>query len=171
MTGAMELWHGIVIAVLSLVLQACLLTVAGYLLSLRIGRQNERMLKEARLQAQGPGPAPQPPSAAKETMETRTERSTPVSAPRYRRESSTSSDSSDSTDSSPPTCQVATDVHYTQVVFSTSGGLNKEFALDYENIKEATDYVNVNPQSHKPNFWAFSNPTVSEPVEYTQVVT
>lgn len=173
-TGAMELWHGIVIAVVSLVLQACLLTVTGYLLSLRIGQQSERMLKEARLQAHGSGPAPQPPPASKEITETWTERSTPVSAPCYRRESSTSSDSSDSSDSmdsSPPSCQVTTDVHYTQVVFSTPGGLNKDFALDYENMKEATDYVNVNPQSHKPNFWAFSNPTVSEPVEYTQVIT
>ncbi|XP_013378518.1 PREDICTED: uncharacterized protein C1orf186 homolog isoform X2 [Chinchilla lanigera] len=170
----MELWHGLVIAVVSLMLQACLLIVTGYLLSQRIGQQSERMLKEARLQAQGSGPAHQPLLVAKETTETWTERSTPVSVPHYRRESSTSSDSSDSSDSkdsSPPSCQVTKDVNYTQVVFSTPGVRNREFALDYENIKEATDYVNVNPQSLKPNFWAFSNPTVSEPVEYTQVVT
>ncbi|KAM6165206.1 regulator of hemoglobinization and erythroid cell expansion protein [Erethizon dorsatum] len=169
----MELWHGLVIAVVSLVLQACLLIVTGYLLSWRIGQQSERMLKEARLQAERSGPAHQPPPAAKKTAETWTEGSIPMSAPQYRRESSTSSDSSDSADnadSSPPTCQVTKDVNYTQVFFSTPGGLNREFALDYENIKEATDYVNVNPKSDEPNFWAFLNPAVSEPVEYTQVV-
>ncbi|XP_063095787.1 regulator of hemoglobinization and erythroid cell expansion protein isoform X2 [Cavia porcellus] len=164
----MQLWHGLVIAVVSLILQACLLTVAGYVFSRRIGHQNERVLQVVRMKAQESGPSPQPPLAAKETAEAWTERSTPLCAPRYRRESNTldSSDSSDSSDS----CQITKDVNYTQVVFSTPGGLNRESSLDYENIKEATDYVNVNPKSDKPNFWAFSNPAVSEPVEYTQVV-
>ena len=61
------------------------------------------------------------------------------------------------------------DVNYTQVVFSAPGGLKTEPALDYENIKETTDYVNVNPKSHRPNFWTFVTPANSESVEYTQV--
>lgn len=60
-------------------------------------------------------------------------------------------------------------VNYTQVTFSDPGGLENDSALDYENMKEATDYVNVNPKSHKPNLWTFVNPAVSEQVEYTQV--
>ncbi|XP_021098094.1 uncharacterized protein C1orf186 homolog [Heterocephalus glaber] len=134
------------------------------------------MLKEVRLEARGSRSVHQPPPAAKETTETWIERSTRVSVPRYGRESGTSldssegTDSSDGTDSAPPTGQVINDVNYTQVVFSTPGGRSREPALDYENMKEATDYVNVNPQSHKHSFWAFSNPAVSEPVEYSQVV-
>ncbi|XP_010611388.1 regulator of hemoglobinization and erythroid cell expansion protein [Fukomys damarensis] len=170
---AMELWHGLAIAAVSLLLQACLLAVTGYLLSRHIARQSEQMLKDVRLQAQGSRPAHQPLPAAKETTETWTERSTPASVPRYKGESDTSSDSSDSSDgrdSSPPTCQVSKGVNYTQVVFSTPGGLSRGSALDYENMKDTTDYVNVNPKSPKPNSWTFSNPAVSEPVEYTQVV-
>uniref|UniRef100_A0A8C3WF10 Regulator of hemoglobinization and erythroid cell expansion n=1 Tax=Catagonus wagneri TaxID=51154 RepID=A0A8C3WF10_9CETA len=116
----MKLWQGVVIAVVSLVLQACLLAAINYLLS------------------------------------------------RHMDDSDTSSDSSDSSESSPPTCQATKDVNYTQVIFSAPGGGRNDSVLDYENIKEATDYVNVNPKSHKPNFWTFVNP-VSEPVEYTQV--
>uniref|UniRef100_A0A8D0W7T0 Regulator of hemoglobinization and erythroid cell expansion n=1 Tax=Sus scrofa TaxID=9823 RepID=A0A8D0W7T0_PIG len=120
LTEEMKLWQGVVIAVVSLVLQACLLAAINYLLS------------------------------------------------RHMDDSDTSSDSSDSSDSSPPTHQATKDVNYTQVIFSAPGGRRNESVLDYENIKETTDYVNVNPKSHKPNFWAFVNPA-SEPVEYTQV--
>uniref|UniRef100_A0AC11B9N4 Regulator of hemoglobinization and erythroid cell expansion n=1 Tax=Ovis aries TaxID=9940 RepID=A0AC11B9N4_SHEEP len=119
----MEVWHGVVIAVVSLILQACLLAVINYLLS------------------------------------------------RHMDDSDTSSDSSDSSNSSPPTTsQVTKDVNYTQVVFTAPGERRNDSVLDYENIKEATDYVNVNRKSHKPNIWTFVNPAVSEPVEYTQVV-
>lgn len=69
---------------------------------------------------------------------------------------------------SPP--KVTKDVNYTQVVFAAPGDRRNDSVLDYENIKEATDYVNVNPKRHKPDFWTFVNPAVSEPVEYTQVV-
>uniref|UniRef100_A0A8D0YH12 Regulator of hemoglobinization and erythroid cell expansion n=2 Tax=Sus scrofa TaxID=9823 RepID=A0A8D0YH12_PIG len=120
LTEEMKLWQGVVIAVVSLVLQACLLAAINYLLS------------------------------------------------RHMDDSDTSSDSSDSSDSSPPTHQATKDVNYTQVIFSAPGGRRNESVLDYENIKETTDYVNVNPKTHKPNFWAFVNPA-SEPVEYTQV--
>uniref|UniRef100_A0A2K6GTQ0 Regulator of hemoglobinization and erythroid cell expansion n=1 Tax=Propithecus coquereli TaxID=379532 RepID=A0A2K6GTQ0_PROCO len=121
LTEDMKLWHGLVIAVVSIVLQACLLAATNYLLSRRMD------------------------------------------------DSDTSSDSSDSSSSSPLAHQAAKDVNYTQVVFSTPAGVKTESALDYENIKEGTDYVNVNPKSHTPNFWTFVNPAVSEPVEYTQV--
>lgn len=66
--------------------------------------------------------------------------------------------------------KVTKDVNYTQVVFAVPGERRNDSVLDYENIKEATDYVNVNRKSHKPNIWTFVNPAVSEPVEYTQVV-
>ncbi|XP_057584557.1 regulator of hemoglobinization and erythroid cell expansion protein isoform X2 [Hippopotamus amphibius kiboko] len=165
----MKVWHGIVIAIVSLVLQACLLAAINYLLSRHLAKENERILKEARLQVPRPSPAHYLPPATKEMKETRAERNTPVSEPRFRNDSDTSSDSSDSSDSSPPTRQATKDVTYTQVVFSAPGERRNDSVLDYENIKEATDYVNVNPKSHKPNFWTFVNPAVSEPVEYTQV--
>ncbi|XP_012662052.1 uncharacterized protein C1orf186 homolog [Otolemur garnettii] len=88
---------------------------------------------------------------------------------RHMDDSDTSSDSSDSSDSSPPVHQATKDVSYTQVVFSAPGGLKNDSARDYENTKEATDYVNVNPKSYTTSFWTFANPSVSEPVEYTQV--
>uniref|UniRef100_A0A8C6C0L2 Regulator of hemoglobinization and erythroid cell expansion n=1 Tax=Monodon monoceros TaxID=40151 RepID=A0A8C6C0L2_MONMO len=121
LTEEMKVWHGIVIAVVSLVLQACLLAAVNYLLS------------------------------------------------RHMDDSDTSSESSDSSDSSPPTHQATTDVNYTQVAFSAPGGRRNDSVLDYENIKEATDHVNVKPKSHKPSFWTFVNPGVFEPVEYNQV--
>lgn len=60
-------------------------------------------------------------------------------------------------------------VNYTQVVFPATGGLENESALDYEDIEDMTDYVNINPKSHKHNLWTFVNPAASEPVEYSQV--
>lgn len=167
----MEVWHGVVIAVVSLILQACLLAVINYLLSRHMAKENERILKGARSQAPSFSPADCSPPAAKERKETRAERNVLVPEPRYRHDSDTSSDSSDSSNSSPPTTsQVTKDVNYTQVVFTAPGERRNDSVLDYENIKEATDYVNVNRKSHKPNIWSFVNPAVSEPVEYTQVV-
>ncbi|KAM7235346.1 hypothetical protein CapIbe_014166 [Capra ibex] len=187
----MEVWHGVVIAVVSLILQACLLAVINYLLSRHMGnwlsvppgppqgpfpspqqaKENERILKGARSQAPSFSPADCCPPAAKERKETRAERNVLVPEPRCRHDSDTSSDSSDSSNSSPPTTsQVTKDVNYTQVVFAAPGERRNDSVLDYENIKEATDYVNVNRKSHKPNIWTFVNPAVSEPVEYTQVV-
>uniref|UniRef100_A0A8D2DW18 Regulator of hemoglobinization and erythroid cell expansion n=1 Tax=Sciurus vulgaris TaxID=55149 RepID=A0A8D2DW18_SCIVU len=116
LTEEMKLWHGLVIAVLSLLLQICLLIALNYLLSRNIGDSN------------------------------------------------TSSDSSVSSAILPSTFQAIKDVSYTPVVFSAP-----ESVLDYENIKEATDYVNVTPENHKPNFWTPVNAAFSEPVEYTQV--
>lgn len=58
------------------------------------------------------------------------------------------------------------DVNYTQVVFSAPGGQRNDSVLDYENIEEATDYINVKPKSHKPSFWTSVNPGVFERVEY-----
>uniref|UniRef100_A0A2K6UDY6 Regulator of hemoglobinization and erythroid cell expansion n=1 Tax=Saimiri boliviensis boliviensis TaxID=39432 RepID=A0A2K6UDY6_SAIBB len=88
---------------------------------------------------------------------------------RHMDDSDTSSDRSDGSCSSPPVCQATNHVDYTQIIFSAPGELKDDSALDYENIKEVTDYVNVNPKSHKPNFWNFVNPALSEPVEYSQV--
>ncbi|XP_055275982.1 regulator of hemoglobinization and erythroid cell expansion protein [Moschus berezovskii] len=166
LTQVMEVWHGIVIAVVSLILQACVLSVINFLLSRHMAKENERILKGARSQAPSFSPSHCCPPAAKERKETRAERNVLVPETRYRYDSDTSSDSSDSSNSSPPTtCQVTKDVNYTQVVFAAPGDRRNDSVLDYENIKEATDYVNVNPKSHKSNFW-----TVSDPVEYTQVV-
>ncbi|MBV98443.1 hypothetical protein ESR_10117, partial [Eschrichtius robustus] len=181
LTEEMKVWHGVVIAVVSLVLQACLLAAVNYLLSRRMAKENERILKKARLQVPRPSPAHYCPPAAKEMKETRAERSTPVPEPRYLPwethqkknsfyftldDSDTSSDSSDSSDGSPPTHQATKDVNYTQVVFSAPGGRRNDSVLDYENIEEATDYINVKPKSHKPSFWTSVNPGVFEPVEY-----
>ncbi|XP_057385461.1 regulator of hemoglobinization and erythroid cell expansion protein [Balaenoptera acutorostrata] len=166
LTEEMKVWHGVVIAVVSLVLQACLIAAVNYLLSRRMAKENERILKKARLQVPRPSPAHYCPPAAKEMKETRAERSTPVPEPRYPHDSDTSSDSSDSSDGSPPTHQATKDVNYTQVVFSAPGGQRNDSVLDYENIEEATDYINVKPKSHKPSFWTSVNPGVFERVEY-----
>ncbi|XP_059944412.1 regulator of hemoglobinization and erythroid cell expansion protein [Mesoplodon densirostris] len=166
LTDEMKVWHGVVIAVVSLVLQACLLIAVNYLLSRHMAKENEQILKRARLQVPRPSPAHYSPPAAKETRETRAERSTPMPKPRYPNDSDTSSDSSNSSDTSPPTHQATKDVNYTQVVFSAPEGRRNDSVLDYENVKEATDYVNVKPKSHKPSFWTSVNPGVFEPVEY-----
>ncbi|KAM8812077.1 regulator of hemoglobinization and erythroid cell expansion protein [Rhynchonycteris naso] len=166
----MKLWHGLVIAVVSLVLQACLLAAINYLLSRHMAKQNEQLLKRAKLQ--GPSPAHHHSPAAQEMTKTWAERGTPVLEPCYRHDIDRSTDStntSDSASSSSPTCQATTDVDYTHVVFSATGRLKNESSLDYEDIKEDTDYVNINPKSHKHDFWAFVNPAASEPGEYTQV--
>uniref|UniRef100_A0A2K5QQ56 Regulator of hemoglobinization and erythroid cell expansion n=2 Tax=Cebus imitator TaxID=2715852 RepID=A0A2K5QQ56_CEBIM len=168
LTTVMELWHGLVIAVVSFFLQACLLVIFNYLLSRHMAHQSEEILKATRLQVPRPSPVHQHPPAAKE-METQTEIDALVSDPCYRHDSDTSSDSSGGSCSSPPVCQATDHVDYTQVIFSAPGELKDDSALDYENIKEVTDYVNVNPKSHKPNFWNFVNPALSEPVEYNQV--
>ncbi|EPQ19612.1 hypothetical protein D623_10018465 [Myotis brandtii] len=120
----MQLWHGLVIAFVSLVLQACLLAAIYYLLSRHMDNCHT---------------------------------------------SSESSDTSDSAGHSPPTGQATRNVNYTQVVFPATGRLENTSALDYEDIEDMTDYVNVDPKSHKHNFWTFVNPAASEPVEYSQV--
>ncbi|KAM9612795.1 regulator of hemoglobinization and erythroid cell expansion protein isoform 2-T2 [Trichechus inunguis] len=171
--GSMQVWHGLVIAAVSLLLQTCLLAVINYLLNRHMAEKNEQILKAAKLPAPQLSPAHQHPPAAKETEGTPAERSIPVSDLRDRHDSNISSDSSDSSDSSeksPSRCQAPKDVNYTQVVFSAAGGLESESALDYENLNEATDYVNVNPKGHKTNFWTVVNRDASEPAEYTQVV-
>ncbi|XP_036923085.1 regulator of hemoglobinization and erythroid cell expansion protein [Sturnira hondurensis] len=171
LTEDMKLWHGLMIAVVSLVLQTCLLAAINHLLSRHMAKKNEQLLKRARLQDARPSPA-QHHSPAAQKMETQAARSTPVSEPHCRNDSDTSSDSSgtsDSASSSPPTCQTTKDVNYTQVVFSATGGRKNKAALDYENVKETTDYINVNPRSHKHNFLTPVNPAVSKPVEYSVV--
>lgn len=172
LTEELKLWHGLVIAVVSLILQACLFAIINYLLSRHLAKENEQLLKRARLRVLRPNPAHSHSPAAQEMKETPAERGTPVSEPRCRDDSETSSDISDTSDnssSSPPTGQATKDVNYTQVVFSATGRQKTESAPDYENVKEATDYVNINPKSHKRNLWTAVNPAVFEPVEYTQV--
>ncbi|KAM9212582.1 regulator of hemoglobinization and erythroid cell expansion protein [Dugong dugon] len=170
LTESMMVWHGLVIAAVSLLLQTCLFAVINYLLNMHMAKKNEQILKAAKLPAPQPSPAHQHPPAAKETEGTPAERSIPVSDLRDRHDTSITSDSSDSSENSPSRCQAPKDVNYAQVVFSATGGLESESALDYENLKEATDYVNVNPKGHKSNFWTVVNRDASEPVEYTQVV-
>ncbi|XP_016071394.1 PREDICTED: uncharacterized protein C1orf186 homolog [Miniopterus natalensis] len=155
MTEDMKLWHGLVIAIVSLVLQACLIAAINYLLSRYMAKENEQLLKRAWLQAPRPSHAHSHSPAAQEMKETQAERSTLVSEPRYRSESDTSSESSDASNrasSSLPPGQAYKDVNYTQVVFSAAGDLKRESFSDYENMKEGTDYVNINPRSHKHNF-------------------
>ncbi|XP_037384883.1 regulator of hemoglobinization and erythroid cell expansion protein-like [Talpa occidentalis] len=170
--NCLEPWHGVVIAAVSLFLQASLLAALYCLFSRRLARHSERILKEVRSQDSRPSPDHHPSPATQEPKVTLAERSALVSDLHYRHGSDTSSDSSSSSSSSgssPPSHQANKDMNYTQVVFPDPGGLKNETALDYENIKEAKDYVNVNPQIRKPNIWTFVNPDVSETVEYTQV--
>ncbi|XP_070253480.1 regulator of hemoglobinization and erythroid cell expansion protein [Myotis yumanensis] len=172
LTEAMQLWHGLVIAFVSLVLQACLLAATYYLLSRHMAKENEQLLRRSRLWAPRPSPAHHHSPAAQETKETGAKRSTPARESRYRNNCHTSSESSDTSDSaghSPPTGQATRNVNYTQVVFPATGRLEDTSALDYEDIEDMTDYVNVDPKSHKHNFWTFVNPAASEPVEYSQV--
>ncbi|KAM6217351.1 regulator of hemoglobinization and erythroid cell expansion protein [Rhynchocyon petersi] len=164
----MKIWHGLVIALVSLVLQSCFFAAVNYLISRHMANVSRQTLKAATAPDPGPTPAHQHPTSVEAIKTTPAERIIPVSDFRYRHGSDTSSDSSDSSDSSPSRCQGPKDINYTQVVFAASGGRKKESALDYENMKEATDYVNVNPKSHKSNFWTFAD-HASESVEYTQV--
>ncbi|VTJ56070.1 Hypothetical predicted protein [Marmota monax] len=122
LTEEMKLWHGLVIAVLSLFLQICLLMALNYLLSRNIDESNTSS------------------------------------------DSSVSSVSLNNPATLPSTFQAIKDVNYTPVVFSAP-----ESVLDYENIKEATDYVNVNPEKPKPKIWTSVNASFVDPVEYTQV--
>lgn len=124
LTEELKLWHGLVIAVVSLILQACLFAIINYLLSRHLAKENEQLLKRARLRVLRPNPAHRHSPAAQEMKETPAERGTPVSEPRCRDDSETSSDISDTSDnysSSPPTGQATKDVNYTQVVFSATG--------------------------------------------------
>ncbi|XP_036298216.1 regulator of hemoglobinization and erythroid cell expansion protein isoform X2 [Pipistrellus kuhlii] len=114
LTDDMKLWHGLVIAMVSLVLQACLLAAIYYLLSRHMAKENEQLLRRSRLWAPKPSPARHRSPAAqetkemKETKEPEAERSTPAWEPRYRNNCNTSSESSDTSDStgrSPPPCQ------------------------------------------------------------------
>ncbi|XP_075396672.1 regulator of hemoglobinization and erythroid cell expansion protein [Tenrec ecaudatus] len=168
----MKVWHGLVIAAVSVFLQTCLLTALNYLLSRRRANESEPKVVTAKPPSPGPSPAHHCLSVAKENPGNAegTQRRSPVSDLHCRHDSDTSSDdSSDSSDSSPSSHQAPRNVNYTQVIFPSSGGLKSESALDYENVKEATDYVNVNPQGHKGNIWTFVNHAASESVEYTQV--
>ncbi|XP_006888052.1 PREDICTED: uncharacterized protein C1orf186 homolog [Elephantulus edwardii] len=165
----MKVWHGLVIALVSLILQASLFATIDYLINRHMARVSGRISKAATVPTPEPSPAQHHPPAIKEIKGIPTERSTPAPDLRYRHGSDTSSDSSDSSDSSPSRYKGPSEVNYTQVVFATSGGLKSESTLDYENVKETTEYVNVNPKSHKTNFWTFANHAASEPVEYTQV--
>ncbi|XP_007523222.1 regulator of hemoglobinization and erythroid cell expansion protein isoform X1 [Erinaceus europaeus] len=165
LSEGMKLWHGLVIAAVSLCLQAFLLAAINYLLSRYMANETERMLKKFQPQPQSRSSlAHHRPPAAQERKEA--ERGIPESEPHDRHDSDTSSGSSDS---SPPTCQAIKHVTYTEVVFSDLGELENESSLDYENIMENTDYVNASPKIHKSNFWTSVNPSVSKPVEYTQV--
>ncbi|XP_034623042.1 regulator of hemoglobinization and erythroid cell expansion protein [Trachemys scripta elegans] len=91
--------------------------------------------------------------------------------PRLRGDSGTSSDSSESSDSSPSIRQCPRSeegVNYTSLVFQTTGR-SASTAGDYENMKMGADYVNVDPQKRKVDFWTCSSPVSSNPVEYTEV--
>uniref|UniRef100_A0A452HKJ6 Uncharacterized protein n=1 Tax=Gopherus agassizii TaxID=38772 RepID=A0A452HKJ6_9SAUR len=86
----------------------------------------------------------------------------------FKGDSGTSSDSSESSDSSPSTCQVRELVDYTSLVFQATGR-SASTGGDYENMKMGADYVNVDPQKKKVDFWTCSSPVSSKPVEYTEV--
>ncbi|KAG6935505.1 regulator of hemoglobinization and erythroid cell expansion protein [Chelydra serpentina] len=91
--------------------------------------------------------------------------------PRIRGGSGTSSDSSESSDSSPSTRQCPRSeegVDYTSLVFQPTCR-SASTAEDYENMKTGADYVNVDPQKRKVDFWTCSSPVSSKTAEYTEV--
>ncbi|XP_074833422.1 regulator of hemoglobinization and erythroid cell expansion protein [Carettochelys insculpta] len=86
-------------------------------------------------------------------------------------DSDTSSDSSECFDQSPPTRQGPQSeegINYTSLVFQATGQ-NTSNTGDYENMKMGADYVNVDPQNRKLDFWTCSSPVSSKPVDYTEV--
>ncbi|XP_019402081.1 PREDICTED: uncharacterized protein C1orf186 homolog [Crocodylus porosus] len=94
-------------------------------------------------------------------------------APRvtYEDDSETSSETSEDSDSSPPARQGPTSqegVNYTTLLFAATGR-GTGSSGDYENMKTATDYVNVDPKKQKVDFWVCSSPTTSKSIEYTEV--
>uniref|UniRef100_H0WK66 Regulator of hemoglobinization and erythroid cell expansion n=1 Tax=Otolemur garnettii TaxID=30611 RepID=H0WK66_OTOGA len=173
LSEAMNLWQGIVIAAVTLFLQTCLLTAINYLLSRHMGFSSKESLTCSIHPSIHPSTNPhEHHPLVFLSQDSGSPAGLSFLCPSdfiFSDDSDTSSDSSDSSDSSPPVHQATKDVSYTQVVFSAPGGLKNDSARDYENTKEATDYVNVNPKSYTTSFWTFANPSVSEPVEYTQV--
>ncbi|XP_043859087.1 regulator of hemoglobinization and erythroid cell expansion protein [Dromiciops gliroides] len=168
-----ELWHIILIEVTAFLLQAALLLVLYILLRRQIANHCGQMVKAISAQVQ----APKKPEGNNDTPaleKTGSKRNVPGPALSYRdangSDSDSSSDSSDSSESYPPasTSKALKEINYSTLVFPATGCRKTLSPEDYENIKAAGDYVNVDPKKCKINAWNF-NCSFSEPVEYTEV--
>ncbi|XP_020858842.1 regulator of hemoglobinization and erythroid cell expansion protein [Phascolarctos cinereus] len=169
----LPLWHIILIEVISLLLQAILLLILYILLHRQIANYHGQMVKAASIQAQTQ--APKKPEgnydlpALKKTGSTR---NAPGPALSYRDDSGSDSDSSShSSERYPPASNrnALNDMNYSTLVFPAPASRTTLSLEDYENIKAAGDYVNVDPKNCTNNAWNFSNSFSSEPVEYTEV--
>ncbi|XP_074076520.1 regulator of hemoglobinization and erythroid cell expansion protein [Macrotis lagotis] len=185
-----ELWHVILIEVMGLFLQAILLLVLYILLCRQIANYYEQMVKtvsaqiqvqtqvQTQTQIQGQTQAPKRSEGnndAPVSKKRESKRSAPGPVLSYRddndSDSDSSSDSSDSSESYPTasTSKAPQDINYSSLVFPVTGCRKPLSPEDYENIKAAGDYVNVNPKEHKNYAWNFDYSFSSEKVEYTEV--
>ncbi|XP_038604658.1 regulator of hemoglobinization and erythroid cell expansion protein [Tachyglossus aculeatus] len=165
-----NLWTSIGIGAVTILVHATLLIV--FYISLRKQIANKpscaRSRSQSRRAACSTAPAPSMPEKISSVPR---EDGTviPVQAPNYAGDSDTSSDSSDSSDGPCQGTQGPKSVNYSTLVFPPTGGHNKMVAEDYENLREGRDYINVDPKKRKHDFWTFTNPAISESVEYTEV--
>ncbi|XP_036611425.1 regulator of hemoglobinization and erythroid cell expansion protein [Trichosurus vulpecula] len=176
----LSLWHIILTEVIAFLLQAVLLLILYILLRRQIANYYGQMVKvaSAQAQAQAQAQAPKKPEGNCDppALEKRkSKRNVPGPALACRddsdSDSDSSSDSSDSSESYPPASisEAPKDMNYSTLVFPPTVSQKLLSPADYENIKAAGDYVNVNPKNCTNNAWNFNCSFSSEPVEYTEV--
>ncbi|XP_068930448.1 regulator of hemoglobinization and erythroid cell expansion protein [Petaurus breviceps papuanus] len=173
----LPLWNIILIEVIAFLLQAVLLLILYFLLCRKIANHYSQMMKAASTQGQAQAQAPKKPEGNCDppaSERTGSKRNVASPALTYRddsgSDSDSSSDSSDSSESCPPvsTSKAPKDMNYSTLVFPATVSRKILSPEDYENIKAAGDYVNVDPKKHMSNAWDF-NCSFPEPVEYTEV--
>ncbi|XP_050808258.1 regulator of hemoglobinization and erythroid cell expansion protein [Gopherus flavomarginatus] len=133
-------------------------------LYIKLSRKIDNHSCSSQVSTSSPSTKPEQPNTCQAANEV-------LKRPCIRGDSGTSSDSSESSDSSPSTCQCPRSeerVDYTTLVFQATGR-SASTGGDYENMKMGADYVNVDPQKKKVDFWTCSSPVSSKPVEYTEV--
>ncbi|XP_027726706.1 regulator of hemoglobinization and erythroid cell expansion protein [Vombatus ursinus] len=172
----LRLWHVILIEVIALLLQAVLLLILYILLRRQIANYYCQTVKAVSVQAQTQAPKkPEGNHDLSALKKTGSKRNVPGPALSYKDDSGSDSDSSshssDSSERYPPASnrKALNDMNYSTLVFPASVSRMTLSLDDYENIKAAGDYVNVDPKNRMNNAWNFSNSFSSEPVEYTEV--
>ncbi|KAM9149236.1 regulator of hemoglobinization and erythroid cell expansion protein isoform 1-T2 [Pangshura tecta] len=152
-------WINILISGVTSIFYVLLLLV----LYIKLSRKIDNHSCSNQVSSNSPSTKPEQPNTCQAANEV-------LKRPRIRGDSGTSSDSSESSDSSPSTrqCPRSEGVDYTSLVFQATGR-SASTAEDYENIKMGADYVNVDPQKRKVDFWTCASPVSSKPIEYTEV--
>ncbi|XP_039768588.1 regulator of hemoglobinization and erythroid cell expansion protein [Ornithorhynchus anatinus] len=165
-----SLWPSVGIGAVTIVVHATLLIV--FYISLRKQIANKPSCSQSRSQSKKAAGSTTPaPSIPEKIPSPPREDGTviPLQTPNYAGDSDTSSDSSDSSDGPCQGTQAPKSANYSTLVFPPPGGQDKMVAEDYENLREGRDYINVDPKKQKHDFWTFTNPAISESVEYTEV--